>query len=505
MTTNGILLYLLAGDVLRWRYRRILPTGHEVGEGGETMRKKRVTGFLLFALLAAYLMPGQASAYTGGLLEGKPVTLISSAGAQGTVSTATDGDEATYTVLYRPTSPGYPSTASAELAKPTMITNYQVNMGGVPATIDWIYWDNTSSSTNIVTNGTKTAVTLPKAVRYVQVYATSNPSTVNLYEMDVFGTVVAPPTAVTGVQATATSGQVALTWEAHSSTDVTGYNVYVNGVKRNTTPITVTNYTVTGLTNGTSYSFRVAAVDRYDQEGAMSALVTATPPIPPDSTPPPDPTGLTGLPGNQLVTLNWNAVSAADLAGYHVFRNGVQVTTSLITSTSYQVTGLENGAAYTFYVKAFDTSGNGSGQSNSVTVTPSGEMIVTMVPNMDSVIVQVTGGSPPYRVSWSGGAEDFNASQFIVTGLAANTDYLITVTDSADGTYSETVNTGSKKGFVPPTFPSPVELFQRMINNFGSAGTIAVAIIAAAVALGVICILGLWGWRLAKRWLSAAA
>lgn len=55
-----------------------------------------------------------------------------------------------------------------------------------------------------------------------------------------------------------------------------------------------------------------------------------------------------------------------------------------------------------------------------------------------------------------------------------------------------------------PTMPDNSSVFQDMVNSFGTAGTIGVAIIGGAVALGIICILGMWGWRMAKKWLSAA-
>lgn len=58
--------------------------------------------------------------------------------------------------------------------------------------------------------------------------------------------------------------------------------------------------------------------------------------------------------------------------------------------------------------------------------------------------------------------------------------------------------------FTEPTMPDSTSVFQQMIDNFGTAGTIGVAIISAAVALGVIVILGMWGWRLAKKWLATS-
>jgi hypothetical protein len=58
--------------------------------------------------------------------------------------------------------------------------------------------------------------------------------------------------------------------------------------------------------------------------------------------------------------------------------------------------------------------------------------------------------------------------------------------------------------FTPAPVPDSTSLFQTMINQFGTAGTIALAVIGGAVALGVIVIVAMYGWRLAKKWLSAA-
>ena len=52
--------------------------------------------------------------------------------------------------------------------------------------------------------------------------------------------------------------------------------------------------------------------------------------------------------------------------------------------------------------------------------------------------------------------------------------------------------------------PDNSSIFQKMVDMFGTAGTIGIAIIGGAVALGIIIILGMWGWRLLKKWLSAA-
>jgi cellulose 1,4-beta-cellobiosidase len=94
---------------------------------------------------------------------------------------------------------------------------------------------------------------------------------------------VAPPAAPTNVMATASSGQVALNWSA--SPGATSYNIY-----RSTTPgaegstpyrtgITATSFTDTGLSNGTTYYYKVSAVNAGGQS-ATSSEVSATPQVP---------------------------------------------------------------------------------------------------------------------------------------------------------------------------------------------------------------------------------
>jgi acid phosphatase type 7 len=102
-----------------------------------------------------------------------------------------------------------------------------------------------------------------------------------------------PPTAPSGVTATAGDAKVTLSWGA--STDrvgVTGYRVY-RGIGGNwsTTPIGTTStstrtYTNTPLTNGTTYSYFITAVDAAGNESAHSSTVSATPGVSPTPSPP---------------------------------------------------------------------------------------------------------------------------------------------------------------------------------------------------------------------------
>jgi len=86
----------------------------------------------------------------------------------------------------------------------------------------------------------------------------------------------AKPSIPTGLTATPGDGKVTLKWNANPATDnVDTYQVYVNGTG-NKLDITGTSYTVTGLTNGTSYAFRVSAHNSAGY-GDWTAAVNATP------------------------------------------------------------------------------------------------------------------------------------------------------------------------------------------------------------------------------------
>ena len=181
----------------------------------------------------------------------------------------------------------------------------------------------------------------------------------------------APP-APTGLIATAGNAQVTLAWTASSG--ATSYNVYRSTVAGNegTTPIATgvagTAWINTGLTNGTLYYYRVAAVNAGGTSG-MSNEASATPKVPA----PPAPTGLTATAGNAQVTLAWTASSGA--ASYNVYRStvagneGTAPIATGVTATAWINTGLTNGTLYYYKVAAVNAGGT-SGMSNEASATP---------------------------------------------------------------------------------------------------------------------------------------
>jgi hypothetical protein len=103
-------------------------------------------------------------------------------------------------------------------------------------------------------------------------------------------------------------------------------------------------------------------------------------PAPTDTTPPAAPTGVTATGGDGQVSLNWNANTEPDLAGYNVFRGtSLPVSTSgtplnggtKLTGTTYLDTGLVNGTTYYYVVQALDQSGN-KADSSALSAMPTG-------------------------------------------------------------------------------------------------------------------------------------
>lgn len=135
------------------------------------------------------------------------------------------------------------------------------------------------------------------------------------------------------------------------------------------------NFVIPRLMNGVSFMVRVRAVNS-SGAGPQSNLLTAVP------------VGLPGAPGtptavagNTQATITWTApvdnggtvvtgykvekISAADNVGW------IEVTASTgNTNTTYTVTGLTNGTAYSFRVSAINAVGTGLPSNSSVGVTP---------------------------------------------------------------------------------------------------------------------------------------
>ena len=179
------------------------------------------------------------------------------------------------------------------------------------------------------------------------------------------------PAKVLSVSATAGNAQVSLSWAAPSMNGGTlqSYTIRRNGSAIATT--TSLSYTATGLSNGTAYTFNIYATNEVGN-GITSDAVNATPVTVPGA-----PTALSAVGGNTRIDLSWTAPASnggSAITSYTVEytpsgESPVTVSTGN-TSTSYQITGLTNGKAYTVRVAAASAVGTGDYAAASGSVTP---------------------------------------------------------------------------------------------------------------------------------------
>jgi|GEM_PF-6392521 len=94
-----------------------------------------------------------------------------------------------------------------------------------------------------------------------------------------------PPAVPGGLIVTAGNGQNVLGWTASTEADLASYKIYW-GISANPTTLLTTvtapaiTYTHTAIANGTTYYYRIKAVDQEGNESAYGTEVTATPKVP---------------------------------------------------------------------------------------------------------------------------------------------------------------------------------------------------------------------------------
>ncbi len=167
-----------------------------------------------------------------------------------------------------------------------------------------------------------------------------------------------PPSNLTATVITTTS--IHLTWTA--STDnvgVIGYRIYRDTVQIGTS--IGTDFTDSGLSPNTTYTYEVSAFDLSGNESARSSpplhVTTGA-----DIEAPTPPTNVIGTPGLTQVFLTWTAsTDNVGVALYLIFRNGLPIGTS--TGTTFTDIGLTYNTIYYYEISAFDAAGNESSRS----------------------------------------------------------------------------------------------------------------------------------------------
>ena len=196
------------------------------------------------------------------------------------------------------------------------------------------------------------------------------------------------PDAPKNLKAAQGDGQVMLTWdkpddipssstkvaissyEVRSKTESGSYSTWATiSTTSNDNNI---SHTVTGLTNGTKYTFQVRAVST-NGNGDVSAAVESTPQVPL----PGQVTGLKTTEGDGKITLSWTDPGNSSITRYllasatgnNTPSNFTEIAGSGARTTTHTVEGLTNDTTYSFRLRARNAGGDGA-PSETVTATP---------------------------------------------------------------------------------------------------------------------------------------
>jgi hypothetical protein len=231
---------------------------------------------------------------------------------------------------------------------------------------------------------------------------------------------VGVPNAPSNVNATAAPGSALLTWTRATTCvgcpPITGQQIVVNTAGTPVAPITVaagaSSATVPGLTNGTSYTFQVRAVNAVG-DGPLSAASNA---VIPRAAP-----GAPGTPtlvrGNTQLTANWTAPAsdgASPITSYvvewRVSGSGTALGQVTVPATprSRVITGLTNGTQYRVRVQAINAIGAGPFSALTALVNVNG--VPATVPGAPTITAARSGlavGAPiDASVDWTAPADN---------------------------------------------------------------------------------------------------
>ncbi|RAU93705.1 family 16 glycosylhydrolase [Paenibacillus sp. YN15] len=152
------------------------------------------------------------------------------------------------------------------------IAGYNVYLDGIK--MNWNLVAGTSFSFNRMRAGQGHTLTMSAVDHSGNESAPSGPAAVQI-PADTYAPAAPGPFSVE-----TSDGLAVLNWIKNTELDVRGYNVYLNNVKINTSPVSGgelypdAQYMVKDLENGNIYTFHITAVDYYGNESAGSAAVT---------------------------------------------------------------------------------------------------------------------------------------------------------------------------------------------------------------------------------------
>lgn len=351
------------------------------------------------------------------------------------------------------------------------VTGYKIERKISTGTYSVLAANTGNTTTTYYDTGLTTNTSYTYRVSAINSVGTSDPSNeASAMPTPTSGPTATKPYAPTGLTAsTISSTQIKLFWKPPSNnggSPITGYKIeYKNGTNTylvlSSNVGNVTTYIQNGLKTGTTYTYRVSA---------LNSMGTSTPSNEASATPTKTltPTGLIATAISPAsITLSWNAPTETygqSITGYRIDQKlssnvfQTKVENSKTQDTSYTITGLTTGTTYTYVVAAVYSGGGSSNPSNEASVTPTSTSSVTpptstpppstspplqtiSVPNSPTGLTATTASSTTINLSW---AAPSNNGGSLVTGykierkVSQNPYFVLVNTNSSATTYSDT-------------------------------------------------------------------
>lgn len=403
-------------------------------------------------------------------------------------STSDDSSPGTVTALQVPGRPGTPSATAAD--REAEVTWSAPTSGGAPSgyrvaiatSPSGPFSDASGTCASVTTTASTarscTASNLDNGVAYYfRVAAVNAAGTGEASDPSAAVTPLGVPASPDAPGATAGNATATLTWTAPTDggSAITGYEVQRSlfGGAFTSQPGcsglgVVLTCTATGLINGTSVRFRLAAVNAAGQGPWSPASAAITPRGVPDA--PQQPQAIAGV---QSVAVFWEPPydNGAEITGYTVSEAtatspGVPGTYADVTSfcaeassfpraTSCTLSGRTAGTEYFYKVKATNAAGSGSDSPASVGVVPisssSAPVIDIVIPADTELTVEYTVTASGSETVWSRYSSN-DGSSFSAWSDSGNTSGSLTISGLTNGTtYEVQLGLGTAD---PPTYLS---------------------------------------------------
>ena len=331
--------------------------------------------------------------------------------AAAAINTQGQGPTSAISNIVRPSAPPAPATAvTAAPGNGAAVVSFTPGSnGGEPN----VTFQVTCTSSNGGVTGTASGSSSPITVSSIANGKLYTCTVVSSHALGTSAPSAASPSIMVGVPSAPAApssvvqgnGQATLTWAAPASNGapISGYVItpYIGAAAQS--PIlapNATTATVSGLTNGSTYSFRVAAANSIGlgaQSPNSATVVIGTPAAPPT---------VVAAPGNGNAALSWTAPNnnGSAITGYQITTivNGVPQAPQLIAGAglSKSMTGLTNGTTYSFAVAAVNARGTGP----ATTTAP----IIVGSPTAPA-LVTATAGVKQASVTWSASTNNGSA------------------------------------------------------------------------------------------------